>query len=70
MGPQIAAAVHFAAATPACSLCEFNPNVLDTANAFLAEPLVVTGGAYRVPTAPGLGISWNDRAATILNEPR
>lgn len=70
MGPQIAAAVHFAAATPGCSLCEFNPNVLDTANAFLAEPLVVAEGAYHVPAAPGLGISWNDRAATLLGEPR
>lgn len=66
MGPQIAAAVHFAAATANCHLCEFNPTVLETANAFLAEPLVVADGAYRVPTAPGLGIEWNARAAAIV----
>lgn len=60
MGPQIAAALHFAAAADNCSLCEFNPNVVATANAFLAEPLVREGGAYRTPSLPGLGIVWND----------
>jgi galactonate dehydratase len=66
MGPQIAAAVHFAAAVDTCPLCEFNPNVLATANAFLAEPLVCAGGHYRTPQAPGLGIEWNARFAQIL----
>ena len=61
MGPQIAAALHFAAAAGNCNLCEFNPNVLDTANAFLAEPLVRQGGHYQIPQTPGLGIVWNDR---------
>ncbi|MBL8242093.1 MAG: hypothetical protein JNM66_32000 [Bryobacterales bacterium] len=61
MGPQIAAALHFAAATANCDLCEFNPNVLDTANAFLAEPLVREGAHYQTPALPGLGIVWNDR---------
>lgn len=65
MGPQIAAAVHGAAALENCPLCEFNPNVLETANAFLAEPLVREGPAYRVPTGPGLGIEWGDRFATV-----
>lgn len=40
-----------------CSLCEFNPNVLETANAFLAEPIVCRGGRYRVPDRPGLGLA-------------
>lgn len=66
MGPQIAAAVHFAAAAAQCSLCEFNPHVVDTANSFLAEPLVCTNGAYQVPTRPGLGIVWNQRGYAIL----
>ena len=61
MGPQIAAAIHVAAALENCSLCEFNPNVLATANAFLAQPIVREGAVYRVPTEPGLGIAWSDR---------
>jgi D-galactarolactone cycloisomerase len=61
MGPQIAAAIHVAAALENCPLCEFNPNVLATANSFLAQPIVREGAVYRVPTEPGLGIAWSDR---------
>ncbi|MCC6539974.1 MAG: hypothetical protein IT162_20665 [Bryobacterales bacterium] len=68
MGPQIAAALHFAAATENCDLCEFNPNVLDTANAFLAEPLVREGANYKTPPLPGLGIVWNGRFREVLGE--
>lgn len=60
MGPQIAAALHFAAATQNCGVCEFNPNVLATANQFLADPLVCRGGRYQIPAGPGLGIVWNE----------
>jgi L-alanine-DL-glutamate epimerase-like enolase superfamily enzyme len=60
MGPQIAAALHFAAASSNCGLCEFNPNVLSTANRFLAEPLLCHEGRYEVPAGPGLGIVWNE----------
>lgn len=60
MGPQVAAALHFAAATENCGICEFNPNVLATANRFLVDPLVCNQGRYQIPTAPGLGIVWND----------
>jgi galactonate dehydratase len=56
MGPQIAAAIHFAASTPNCPMLEYNPAVLATANRFLAEPLLCSGGTYQVPTGPGLGI--------------
>ena len=66
MGPQIAAAIHYAAAVDLCTLCEFNPNVLDTANQFLAEPLVQEGGLYRTPTLPGLGVVWNHRFETEI----
>lgn len=66
LGPQIAAALHFAAAARNCSLCEYNPHVLDTANAFLAEPLVCAEGHYRTPQAPGLGIEWNARFKELL----
>jgi D-galactarolactone cycloisomerase len=65
MGPQIAAALHFAAATDRCTLCEYNPNVLDTANQFLARPLHRKDGHYVIPDAPGLGIEWNDRFASL-----
>lgn len=65
MGPQVAAAIHVAAAVSTCDLCEFNPNVLATANTFLAEPLCCEGGRYAVPSAPGLGIEWNDRGVEI-----
>lgn len=67
MGPQIAAALHVAAAVSHCDLCEYNPAVLEMANAFLAEPLEVVDGRYLVPQAPGLGITWNDRGLALLN---
>jgi galactonate dehydratase len=66
MGPQIAAAIHFAAAASHCNLCEFNPNVLDTANAFLENPLVREGAHYKVPQGPGLGIEWSERHCEVL----
>jgi len=66
MGPQVAAAIHVAAAVGTCDLCEFNPNVLAMANAFLALPLRCEGGRYEVPSTPGLGIEWNDRGGTII----
>ncbi len=61
MGPQIAAALHYAAAAKNCSLCEFNPHVFDTANSFLHTPLMRKGGEYHISEAPGLGIEWNAR---------
>ena len=66
MGPQIAAALHFAAATANCGLCEFNPNVHETANSFLAEPLVRDGGHYKTPSLPGLGIVWNQKFHAVV----
>jgi galactonate dehydratase len=56
MGPQIAAAIHFAAAAPACDLCEYNPRVLDVANRFVDVPIRLEGAAYAVSDRPGLGI--------------
>jgi D-galactarolactone cycloisomerase len=65
MGPQLAAAVHVAAALDHCPLCEFNPNVLATANAFMAKPLTLEAAAYQVPASPGLGIDFNERFAAV-----
>ncbi|MGH9673664.1 MAG: mandelate racemase/muconate lactonizing enzyme family protein [Bryobacteraceae bacterium] len=61
-GPQIAAALHYAAAVPNCHLAEYNPQVLSIANRFLREPLQPGSGAYPVPSAPGLGISIDETA--------
>jgi D-galactarolactone cycloisomerase len=66
MGPQIAAALHVAAALENSPLCEFNPSVLSTANSFLAEPIVRVGPHYHMPLRPGLGIEWNDRFRTLV----
>jgi galactonate dehydratase len=57
MGPQLAAAIHFAAAVPNCKLLEFNPNVLQVVNRYLDEAIELEGAAYNVPQRPGLGIT-------------
>lgn len=64
MGPQFAAALHFASALPECTLIEYNPQVLAVANRFLRNPIVVEGDRYRVPPEPGLGIEWNEELLT------
>ena len=56
MGPQIAAAIHFAAAVPECAILEFNPNVIETANHYLATPLRVEAARYQLPDGSGLGV--------------
>ena len=60
MGPQIAAAIHFASATPNCPLLEYNPAVLATANSFLTQPLRIIDGHYQLPSGVGLGIDLTD----------
>ena len=56
LGPQIAAAIHAAAAIPNCPICEYNPTVFQVSNRYLAEPLHFAGAAYQIPSAPGLGV--------------
>jgi galactonate dehydratase len=60
--PQLTAAVHFAAAVPECLMLEFNPTILTAANQFLEQPIELRGGAYVVPSGPGLGVRFNARA--------
>ena len=55
-GPQIAAALHLAAAAGNCDLVEYNPRVLEWANQFSEYPIVIENAGYRLPSAPGLGI--------------
>jgi D-galactarolactone cycloisomerase len=57
LGPQIAAAIHFAASIPNCPLLEYNPNVLSVANTRLSDPISLDGAAYKVPNGPGLGVT-------------
>jgi galactonate dehydratase len=52
LGPQIAAAIYFAATTPNCDLIEYNPKVLEIANRFLDTPLEMRDGCYLVPEKP------------------
>lgn len=60
-GPQIAAALQFAAAIH-CHMVEYNPQVLEIANRFLRTPLALIGDEYVVPSGPGLGIEVNEAA--------
>jgi len=60
--PQLAAAIHFAAAVPECLMLEFNPTILAAANQFLEQPIELCGGAYIVPSGAGLGVRFNARA--------
>jgi D-galactarolactone cycloisomerase len=60
MGPQIAAAIHFAAAVPNCTVLEFNPTVVSTANRYLKAALRVEEAGYVVPAGPGLGIELEE----------
>jgi D-galactarolactone cycloisomerase len=61
-GPQIAAALQYAAATGNCDLAEYNPRVLAVANRFLREPLKLEAAAYLVSSSPGLGIAIDEPA--------
>lgn len=56
LGPQIAAALHFAAACPNLRILECNPKVYEIANRFLQAPLTMTAAHLAPPGGPGLGI--------------
>lgn len=60
LGPQIAAAVHFAASVPNCQLCEYNPRIVEVANRFLHNPLLISGAEWVVPGGPGLGVEIDE----------
>jgi galactonate dehydratase len=70
LGPQIAAAIHFAAATENCNLSEYNPRVLETANRFLKQPIIFTGSGYEVPNGAGWGIQLDEAALQPFARPR
>jgi mandelate racemase len=49
---------HLLAATPTCHWLEY----VDWANAILAEPLELKDGHVLIPTGPGIGIAWDEKA--------
>ena len=63
MGPQIAAALQFAAASSNVGLAEYNPAVFSVANRYLDRPLEVDGAEYLVPAGPGLGVELDESAS-------
>ncbi len=66
LGPQIAAAVHLAAATPNLLLLECNPSVFAGASELLRSPLDWQVSGIPVPRASGLGIEVDEDAVRRL----
>ena len=66
MGPQIAAALQFAAASSNVGLAEYNPAVFSVANRYLDRPLEVDGAKYLVPAGPGLGVELDESAVRAV----
>ena len=63
----MAAGVHVAAASPSMLTFEYQPNTLPVANRVLTSPLTVSpGGAFDVPTGPGLGIEVDEDAVRAM----
>jgi len=49
---------HLLAVTPTCHFLEY----VDWADAILAEPLAIVGGAAVIPERPGTGVVWDEKA--------
>lgn len=60
LGPQLAAAIHVSAASPALIRAEINPQILAVAQRFTNIPLIVTKAHFVTPTSPGLGVSISE----------
>jgi mandelate racemase len=52
------ASAHLLAVTPTCHFLEY----VDWAEAILAEPLAIVDGAAVIPTRPGSGVIWDEKA--------
>ena len=50
--------IHLLAATPSAHWLE----CVDWAEAFVVEPIRISGGNARVPTGPGTGVAWDEEA--------
>jgi galactonate dehydratase len=62
LGPQIAAAVHLAAAIPNLLLLECNPNVFEQSARLAHGALPWSVAGVRIPQEPGLGIQIDEDA--------
>ncbi|HZS66285.1 MAG TPA: enolase C-terminal domain-like protein, partial [Burkholderiales bacterium] len=51
---------HLLAATPTCHWLEY----VDWANAILAEPVELKDSHVLIPSRPGVGIAWDEKAVT------
>ncbi|TLS49004.1 mandelate racemase/muconate lactonizing enzyme family protein [Paenibacillus antri] len=56
LGVCIAASIHASAAAPNLYMLEWKPNVFESANRLLLQPLTCKGGALAIPHGPGLGV--------------
>lgn len=68
LGPQLAAAIHTAAALGS-PWCEYNPSVVEMANRFTTPPISCWQGSYQVPSGPGLGIAIDETQIRALAAP-
>jgi D-galactarolactone cycloisomerase len=67
LGPQLAGAIHFAAALPAGTLVEYDPVVVACVQKLIgASP--VRGGKYPVSQLPGLGIEIDEPELRLMEE--
>jgi mandelate racemase len=55
------ASAHLLAVTPTCHFLEY----VDWAEAILAEPLAIVDGAAVIPTRPGSGVIWDEKALEL-----
>jgi galactonate dehydratase len=62
LGPQLAAALHFAASLPSLERLEHNPRVHELASGFLRAPLLADLAGLRPPDTPGLGVEPDEAA--------
>jgi galactonate dehydratase len=65
LGPQLAAALQFAAAAPD-RLVEYSHKRLKTANRVLARPIEMKQGKYQLCTGPGLGIGMEEAELHLM----
>jgi D-galactarolactone cycloisomerase len=56
LGPLLLATLQFAAAVPNCRFTPYSTRLLETVNAFAAEPVGFANARYNVPAGPGLGV--------------
>lgn len=68
---HVAAALHLGAATANFLVCEFHPTLTHLGNDLLTTPLEPHGSMMTLPTAPGLGIEFDEaKLAKVIHNRR